>query len=166
MPSLLDQRLMAIDRAGRYRHRRRECGSRRRSRARFGVVVIAIPANSIGGRQRRLVNARRSISTDVRGHCGHAAWRLVDRALIPIASATASLSTMSFTRTGPLPGLAGRSDGSTWCGRHDDSTRASEWHASRHDVFGYPASWPAGPWIVLLFWLAVAVGAWLLQSLS
>jgi hypothetical protein len=28
-------------------------------------------------------------------------------------------------------------------------------HATARTAYGYPASWPAGPWVVPLFWLAV-----------
>jgi hypothetical protein len=42
--------------------------------------------------------------------------------------------------------------------------------ADRHvmpcPVFGYPAGWPAGPWIVPLFWIAVLLGALALRSVE
>jgi hypothetical protein len=31
---------------------------------------------------------------------------------------------------------------------------------------GYPASWPAGPWVLPLFWLIVAVLALLLRAIG
>jgi hypothetical protein len=33
-------------------------------------------------------------------------------------------------------------------------------------VLGYPAGWPAGPWIVPLFWIAVLLGAIALRSVG
>jgi hypothetical protein len=39
-------------------------------------------------------------------------------------------------------------------------------YGPRLDVFGYPATWPAGPWILPLFWFTVLLGAWLLRWLG
>jgi len=33
-------------------------------------------------------------------------------------------------------------------------------------VLGYPVTWPAGPWVVPLFWLLAVLGAWLLHWLG
>jgi hypothetical protein len=38
---------------------------------------------------------------------------------------------------------------------------AAEWAA-----FGYPPRWPAGPWVVPMFWVVVALGTWLLRALG
>jgi hypothetical protein len=45
------------------------------------------------------------------------------------------------------------------CREEEDLLRAE-------GVLGYPASWPAGPWFVPLFWLTVVVLALLLRSLG
>lgn len=38
------------------------------------------------------------------------------------------------------------------------SERHGARHQAAHGVFGYPEVWPAGPWIVPLFWIAVLLG--------
>src|SRR5262245_47849196 len=37
-------------------------------------------------------------------------------------------------------------------------------NSSRRAILGYPASWPAGPWIVPLFWLTAVTLALLMWS--
>jgi len=63
--------------------------------------------------------------------------------------------------THPLPNRAGKYDAST---RRQvrRSTKAGGQAAGR-GVLGYPATWPAGPWVVPLFWLLAVLGAWLLR---
>jgi hypothetical protein len=36
----------------------------------------------------------------------------------------------------------------------------------RCDVLGYPAGWPAGPWVVPLFWLTVVIATGLVRWLG
>lgn len=45
--------------------------------------------------------------------------------------------------------------------QHDGHLRAADGRAAAGEVLGYPAGWPAGPWVVPLFWLAVLLGVWL-----
>jgi hypothetical protein len=49
---------------------------------------------------------------------------------------------------------------------HDAKLLPDGRYGPRLDVLGYPATWPAGPWIVPLFWLMALHGAWLLQWLG
>jgi hypothetical protein len=65
-----------------------------------------------------------------------------------------------------LRNLAGRYDASVRPGARLDGISAGDRRTTRFDVFGYPAAWPAGPWIVPLFWLSVLLGTWLLRWLT
>jgi hypothetical protein len=47
--------------------------------------------------------------------------------------------------------------------RHAVPIPASRQPSMSGGAFGYPEGWPAGPWIVPLFWLATVCGAWLLH---
>jgi hypothetical protein len=63
--------------------------------------------------------------------------------------------------THPLPSRAGRYDASIR--RHARRSAKANDRAVSHGVLGYPATWPAGPWVVPLFWLLAVFGAWLLR---
>jgi hypothetical protein len=68
------------------------------------------------------------------------------------------------TDTLRLPSLAGQYVGSIGLAVQPEARgKAAKRPAAPDAVFGYPATWPAGPWVVPLFWLAVALVAWLLQ---
>jgi hypothetical protein len=50
--------------------------------------------------------------------------------------------------------------------QRQDRPRLAERHAMPCAVLGYPAGWPAGPWTVPLFWIAVLLGALALRSVG
>jgi hypothetical protein len=50
--------------------------------------------------------------------------------------------------------------------QRQDRPRLADRHVMPCPVFGYPAGWPAGPWIVPLFWIAVLLGTLALRSVG
>jgi hypothetical protein len=50
--------------------------------------------------------------------------------------------------------------------RHARRSPETDERATNRGVLGYPATWPAGAWVVPLFWLLAVLGTWLLRLLS
>jgi hypothetical protein len=74
---------------------------------------------------------------------------------------------MWLNDTPHLHGLAGRYGGSTPCAtQREIKPYTARQIPAHHEVFGYPAAWPAGPWMLPLFWVVVLCGAWVLRSLG